>query len=169
MTEDRGQNPDRIQTVWEESLRLEIAGNNEIVEIHLENLTSKPLRYMTFGNDENSRLLPYGLLLKARDQNQQLIVTGDLDYWRGYWSPIPYPTDLAGLVVCNLEPHSEQIYKIDVADLVQRVPFREQIEDFKLMLCVFHTAKLDDYFGDTESPWIHFRPSPIKKPRFKSG
>ena len=84
--------------------RLEIAGNNEIVEIHLENLTSKPLRYMTFGNDENSRLLPYGLLLKARDQNQQLIVTGDLDYWRGYWSPIPYPTDLAGLVVCNLEP-----------------------------------------------------------------
>lgn len=169
MTEKISQNPDRIQTVWEGSLRLEISGDNEVVEIRLENLTSRPLQYMTFGNERNSNLLPYGLLLKARDSEQQPLVTEDLDYWRGYWSPSPYPNDFSGLFSSELGPHSERKYRIDVAKLMQRVPFREGINDFKLMFCVFHSPGLEGYFGDTESPWIRYRPKIAPKPQFKSG
>lgn len=163
------QNPDRIQTVSEESLRLELSGNNEFIELSLENISSRPLRYMIFGDGENTELLPYGLLLKARDAEGRMLVSQNLDYWRGFWSPVPYPKDLSGLKSWELEPHSARRHKADISKIMQLVPFREQVEYFKFMVCVFRTPSLNEYWGDTESPWIHYRPVTQQRPRFKSG
>jgi hypothetical protein len=73
---------------------------------------------------------------------------------------MPYPTDLSGLSHWVLEAKSEQKHQIRVSEIMRRVPFRDEIEDFKLMLCVFQRPDLDGYFGDTESPWIRYRPVP---------
>lgn len=140
------------------TLRVQVSGNRECVRLSAVNLSSQPICFMTYKESGETGLLPYGLIIKARDQENLPIISESDSYYKGFWSPAPFPkgNPPVHLAAWHLAPSAELRLDVNVSDVLKEFPCARPVKDFKLMFFLLRINNQDGGHSEIESPWIRY-------------